>query len=192
MNRVIINDTAILPILNHCFGNTPYKSPNGTIKKGFINIKSIYNNIDLLTQCVDIISPHIISQVICAPDHGISPLVGGLCLKLKKQGVFVRQLPKAYYLSYGISQNTNNPFLIGGLIGPNTKVQIVDDVINSGSTILKARDKLALSNIEVESVVAIIAMKNLTSVLSDFERNGIPSVTILANYQFLKSHNFIL
>ena len=88
-------------------------------------------------QSVNILSKFLKDYPLCAPDVGISPFVGALSLAKQISSIYVRNIPKYYYLSYGSKQEHNTPWVFGDFLDKGAKVQIFDDIIDSGSSIIK-------------------------------------------------------
>jgi hypothetical protein len=71
-------------LLASCYCPKQVKNPEGQTREGYFNIKKLYGHPDKLRRLVEIISPHIRGDILCAPDHGSTPLVAALAFQLRR------------------------------------------------------------------------------------------------------------
>jgi orotate phosphoribosyltransferase len=169
----------LVSIIKKCYCPEKIKQPNGDEFFGFYNLKRLYGMPNEFQKTINILSNCLSFYPLCAPDVGISPFIGALSLIKGIPSIYVRNSPKYYYLSYGSKQEHNTPWVFGDFLESGQKVQIFDDVIDSGSSIIKTVQILQEINIVVDSVVCIMSIEDKEKAINNLSKYGITNIKIL-------------
>jgi orotate phosphoribosyltransferase len=153
--------------------------PDGQERFGFFNLKRLYGSPQRLQRLIDILSTLITGDTLCAVDTGISPLVGALALHSRTPSIYLRSVPKHYYLSYGSTRDHNNPHIIGEYAPTGTRIQLFDDIIHSGDSLIRALDILNSAGLDVTSVLCIMSVRDNDSAIRRLHSAGVTAVTVL-------------
>lgn len=166
-------------IARACYCPEEIQHPDGEVRFGFFNFKRVYGMPHAFKRFVEIVAAQLAPVAVCAPDVGAAPLVGALAYHRQLPSIYVRSLPKYYYLSYGSKSAHNEPALFGEFLNQGTEVQIVDDTIHDGRSILEAASLLQNIGLVVASVLCVMNVKRDQSGIQRVRNSGIPDVRAL-------------
>lgn len=169
----------LINLVSTCYCPEKVLKPNGEERFGFFSLKRLYGNPKAFRRIIEILSNLIDGEAVCATDMGMAPMVGALAFYKQIPSVYVRSVPKHYYLSYGSRQSHNQPELAGECLNRRTRVQIFDDVLNRGDSVIRAISVLKKARLIPTSVLCILRVKSDQDAIGRIRNEGVNDVNVL-------------
>jgi adenine/guanine phosphoribosyltransferase-like PRPP-binding protein len=125
--------------------------------RGYTNLKRIFGWPSDLRLVVDALAETVgDSDAVASGDSGSAPLAALVAYRRSLPAVFVRSVPKKYFLSFGGDVSTNAPELAGERLRPGSSAHLLDDFVHSAVTLTAAAQKLRAAGILVRAASAVL------------------------------------
>jgi adenine/guanine phosphoribosyltransferase-like PRPP-binding protein len=136
----------------------------------------------ILDACAATLAP---GAALAAPDTGSAGFVGALAAHQQRRAVFVRDVEKRYLISYGADPASDQPLLSGGWLRPGTPVQLVDDFVYTGQTLVRAAHILRGAGLVVD--VATVMVGDPPTIAAQLSDGGLSTIHVLVAVSDLRA-----
>jgi orotate phosphoribosyltransferase len=144
-----------------------FKLTSGKETDYYIDIKNALTKPDVLNEIVGELSKHVTSKAIAGIELGAVPLLSVLSIKLKIPYVIVRKVERVH--------GTKDLFV--GEITKTMIFDIIEDVVTTGSSVMKAINVLKTNGAKVSKVICVVDREeNAENLLKE---NGIKLISLL-------------
>lgn len=126
------------------FGN--FELTSGIKTNYYIDMKRAMTRPDILEETVNELAKHVTAQAIAGVELGAIPLLVGLSLKLKIPHLIVRKVAPGH--------GTQDMFI--GDIKKDGIFDIIEDVVTTGNSVLKAAELLKRNGAKVSKVICVV------------------------------------
>ena len=142
-----MNDELKEIIKRDCYRKGEFKLSSGKVSEHYVNCKPVILNGKVLRQIATSIIAHLETNYVAGLTLGADPLVSAVALLSEGYGLIVRKEPKGH---------GTGAWLEGPLPRIGTTITLLEDVVTTGSSCIKASNKLREAGYVVHTVIAII------------------------------------
>jgi adenine/guanine phosphoribosyltransferase-like PRPP-binding protein len=181
MSLVVHGSPRLTEILRRCYSHVEVSDRARNRAMGVTNLKRIFGRPDELRVLVDALAATVGDVgAIASADTGSAPLAAVVAYRLELPSVFIREVPKEYFLTYGGDPATNHPRLAGERMPPGSSVHVIDDLVHSGETLASAARTLREAELVVSVASCLLIAPPTTGWPDTLEAAGVRQVGALA------------
>jgi len=145
-----VKESLLTLIKERAYRKGEFKLSSGKVSQHYVNCKPVILNGNALDLTATMLLKYVDTPVVAGLTLGADPLVAGVAMKGGLDGLIIRKEPKGHGTGAWI-EGPSHP--------EGTKVTVLEDVVTTGGSSLKAVDKLREAGYVVDRVVTIIDRK---------------------------------
>jgi len=180
MPLVLRDSPRVTGILRKCYSHVEVADRNRNRGIGVTNLKRLFGRPDDLRVVVEALASTIgRADALASAETGGAPLAAVVAYQLGLPAVFVREVPKEHFLSYGGDPATNHPRLAGERLRPGSTVHLIDDLVHSGETLASAARTLREADLVVQLASCLLIAPETAGSPDNVGAAGIAEITAM-------------
>tara|TARA_B100001250_G_scaffold96122_1_gene80379 strand:- start:62 stop:580 length:519 start_codon:yes stop_codon:yes gene_type:complete len=149
-----VKEALLEMIKEKAYRSGEFKLSSGNTSQHYVNCKPVILNGRGLYLTATMLLQYVDTPVVAGLTLGADPLVAGVAMEGNLDGLIIRKEPKGHGTGAWIEGPSHEK---------GTKVTVLEDVVTTGGSSLKAVSKLREAGYEVERVVTIVDRKEYES-----------------------------
>ena len=145
-----VKESLLTLIKERAYRKGEYKLSSGKTSEHYVNCKPVILNGYGLNLTATMLLKYVDTPVVAGLTLGADPLVAGVAMKGSLDALIIRKEPKGH---------GTGAWIEGPVHPEGTKVTVLEDVVTTGGSSLKAVAKLREAGYDVERVVTIVDRK---------------------------------
>lgn len=140
---------------------------SGKRSKYYIDIKKASTKVDILKEIAELLSTHVKGDILAGVELGAVPLTVAVALITGKDYLIIRKKEKGY----------GTEKLIEGEFEKGLTVDIIEDVVTTGGSVLRAVKILRNAGLEVQRVICVVDREE--GGRENLEKEGVELIALL-------------
>ncbi len=140
---------------------------SGKRSKYYIDIKKASTKVDILKEIAELLSKHVKGDILAGVELGAVPLTVAVALMTGKDYLIIRKKEKGY----------GTEKLIEGEFKEGMTVDIIEDVVTTGGSVLRAVKILRNSGLNVQRVICVVDREE--GGRENLEKEGVELIALL-------------